>query len=631
MDLISFLTPDIHGNLHALVMVDGKSRLKDVYPIKLKNDAMRAIQEHLAFIRIRPESFRVDGGGEFKGESATGLIDLCTSLGIRLEVVPPGEHEQHGIVERANQTLTRMAAAMLTSAGLGKEYWSYALKYAAYADRYLSSSDDLPSPYRQWHGILEHQPRLTAFGTPLIYRHQEKARQHKLDPRGHRATFLGYANEFGTIYLIDRDAPGEPIRMTVNDLKRTYQEELVVDYYRGEIINPESLILAKNNTTGEITIAEALEQHSPPVLTSIQKAKLQETQEFCSRRRAELHSQTEMTATQVETTILRELRLEEFRQAQLAKSQPQPMDVDQPISTTDCNATSTPTPPPKSKLNRQDKERLQFVDVECSLCQQTQFDGTRSGKSVRDQVQIILCDRCDRGFHVHCLEMHWQPAFSKDSWLCFDCLLPSTRIEIKMKKKKKNNFTPAEVVKHDHDSGLTTVRFAGASDIEQVDLRRFQWRQADSPWIAKVATLQEAEELAFNIPIPKSMQQLSRMPDSEWKRKWQDAALKEMQGMWQRNAWNLIDKIPPQDRGKPILPMVLVFKYKPPKNPGEDGIFKVRCCLLGNRLDKATSSVPAPTPRISTVKFMLSMDKAEHARLGYGCHSSILKRSAERV
>ena len=607
MDLINFLTPDIHGNLHALVMVDGKSRLKDVYPIKLKNDAMRAIQEHLAFIRIRPESFRVDEGGEFKGESATGLIDLCTSLGIRLEVVPPGEHEQHGIVERANQTLTRMAAAMLTSAGLGKEYWSYALKYAAYADRYLSSSDDLPSPYRQWHGILEHQPRLTAFGTPLIYRHQEKARQHKLDPRGHRATFLGYANEFGTIYLIDRDAPGEPIRMTVNDLKRTYQEELVVDYYRGEIINPESLILAKNNTTGEITIAEALEQHSPPMLTSIQKAKLQETQEFCSRRRAELHSQTEMTATQVETTILRELRLEEFRQAQLAKSQPQPMDVDQPISTTDCNTTSTPTPPPKSKLNRQDKERLQFVDVECSLCQQTQFDGTRSGKSVRDQVQIILCDRCDRGFHVHCLEMHWQPAFSKDSWLCFDCLLPSTRIEIKMKKKKKSNFTPAEVVKHDHDSGLTTVRFAGASDIEQVDLRRFQWRQADSPWIAKVATLQEAEELAFNIPIPKSMQQLSRMPDSEWKRKWQDAALKEMQGMWQRNAWKLIDKIPPQDRGKPILPMVLVFKYKPPKNPGEDGIFKVRCCLLGNRLDKATSSVPAPTPRISTVKFMLSM------------------------
>jgi hypothetical protein len=64
-------------------MVDGKSRLKDAYPIKLKNDAMRAIQEHLTFIRIRPmirpESFRVDEGGEFKGESATGLIDLCTS------------------------------------------------------------------------------------------------------------------------------------------------------------------------------------------------------------------------------------------------------------------------------------------------------------------------------------------------------------------------------------------------------------------------------------------------------------------------------------------------------------------------------------------------------------------------
>jgi hypothetical protein len=176
-----------------------------------------------------------------------------------------------------------------------------------------------------------------------------------------------------------------------------------------------------------------------------------------------------------------------------------------------------------------------------------------------------------------------------------------------MKRKKKTSFLPAEVVEHNHDTGLTAVRFAKASDIEQVDLRRFQWRQADAPWVAKVATVQEAEAIAYNIPIPKSMQQLNRMPESEWKKKWQDAALKEMQGMWQRNAWKLIDKVPQQDRGKPILPMVLVFKYKPPKVPGEEGIFKVRCCLLGNRLDKSTSSVPAPTPRISTVKFMLSM------------------------
>jgi hypothetical protein len=75
-----------------------------------------------------------------------------------------------------------MAAAMLMSANLGKEFWSYALKYAAYADRYLSSSDSLPSPYRQWHGILEHQPRLTAFGTPLIYRQQEKSSPAQAGP-----------------------------------------------------------------------------------------------------------------------------------------------------------------------------------------------------------------------------------------------------------------------------------------------------------------------------------------------------------------------------------------------------------------------------------------------------------------
>jgi hypothetical protein len=63
-----------------------------------------------------------------------------------------------------------------------------------------------------------------------------------------------------------------------------------------------------------------------------------------------------------------------------------------------------------------------------------------------------------------------------------------------MRKKKKTSFIPAaEVIEHNHDTGLTAVRFANllnASDTEQVDLRRFQWRQAEAPWIAKVATVQ---------------------------------------------------------------------------------------------------------------------------------------------
>jgi hypothetical protein len=61
--------------------------------------------------------------------------------------------------------------------------------------------------------------------------------------------------------------------------------------------------------------------------------------------------------------------------------------------------------------------------------------------------------------------------------------------------------------------------------------------------------------------------------------------------------------------------MIIIFKYKPPKTEGEEGIFKARCCLLGNRLDKTASSVPAPTPRMTTVRMVLSMAAKQQAHV----------------
>ncbi|MFN9904697.1 MAG: hypothetical protein ACK56F_01060, partial [bacterium] len=119
---------DVHGNMHVLTIVDGKSRLKTVYPMVHKSDAPKAFQKYFAYIRVKPTEIRVDAGGEFQGESATGLIDLCQANCIKLTVVTPHEHQAHGIVERAHQTLLRQAHSMLLAANLGLEYWSYALR-----------------------------------------------------------------------------------------------------------------------------------------------------------------------------------------------------------------------------------------------------------------------------------------------------------------------------------------------------------------------------------------------------------------------------------------------------------------------------------------------------------------------
>jgi hypothetical protein len=57
-DLMNMNVPDVHGNLHSLTIVDGKSRLKTVYPMVHKSDAPKAFQKYFAYIRVKPTEIR---------------------------------------------------------------------------------------------------------------------------------------------------------------------------------------------------------------------------------------------------------------------------------------------------------------------------------------------------------------------------------------------------------------------------------------------------------------------------------------------------------------------------------------------------------------------------------------------
>ncbi len=141
--------------------------------------------------------------------------------------------------------------------------------------------------------------RNIAFGAPLLYRQQEKSKQHKLDARAHPAIFLGFANDHGAVYVLDKAIKSSPIRMTTNDLKRGYCEELVVDYTSGLVINPETLIMPVSaNSTGELSVQEVLAEDSQPPLSPEQEKKLKETMDFFTKRRAELQASTSMTGLQ---------------------------------------------------------------------------------------------------------------------------------------------------------------------------------------------------------------------------------------------------------------------------------------------------------------------------------------------
>jgi hypothetical protein len=85
------------------------------------------------------------------------------------------------------------------------------------------------------------KPNFHAFGAPLIYRQQEPNLQRKLDPRGHRARYLGEAEQHGCVYVLDLDIASTPTRITNSVLRRTYREPLVVDIAAGIIIDPAML------------------------------------------------------------------------------------------------------------------------------------------------------------------------------------------------------------------------------------------------------------------------------------------------------------------------------------------------------------------------------------------------------
>ena len=57
---------------------------------------------------------------------------MALETGYNLEPTAAGAPFQNGLAERPNQTLGNMVRALLYSAGLGPEYWSFSLQHAVY-------------------------------------------------------------------------------------------------------------------------------------------------------------------------------------------------------------------------------------------------------------------------------------------------------------------------------------------------------------------------------------------------------------------------------------------------------------------------------------------------------------------
>jgi hypothetical protein len=185
--------------------------------------------------------------------------------------------------------------------------------------------------------------------------------------------------------------------------------------------------------------------------------------------------------------------------------------------------------------------------------------------------------------------------------------VPGTEIEVQRTGKQKSKYDKATVVTVTDEYGLTEVQYENSTDHDKLDLRRHRWRLQHVRWGTVVANINEAEELINDTVVPKSMQHIGRLTDPKWKQKWIDAAYKEMDGLYfETKMFDIVDKVPEGDKHRTVLPTMLLFKFKPPKSPTDEGVCKCRCVCLGNRLDPS-SRMPAPTPRMPTFRMMLSL------------------------
>jgi hypothetical protein len=210
-DLTGPINPiSISGYLYILSIIDVCSRYVTVYLLKTKSEASHylikfANQFQTKFNR-NIKILRTDGGTEFVNNE---MNQYCHDHGIVHQQTIRHSSHQNGIAERMFYTLLNAVRAMLHTSGLSKQYWDFAVRYAAITRNLSPSTSTKAIPFTAWHGNPSDYSALRPFGSTCVYLVDKEDRQHhNLDGstklvRGQTARLLGFVpNSKGYMLLL---------------------------------------------------------------------------------------------------------------------------------------------------------------------------------------------------------------------------------------------------------------------------------------------------------------------------------------------------------------------------------------------------------------------------------------------
>lgn len=186
-----------------LSIIDRKTRRQWVFLTKTKFPQIDVIRKFLQAHGCKTSTrkiIRTDQGGELWGSQ--DFQRMAKEENYLLESTGAGAPHQNGLVERPNRTLATIMGCLLYNAGLGPQYWSWALLHAVYIKNRLPHRATGTTPYFAWTGTQPDATHMLVFGCPVIVKLRGQKRA-KLDKHTSHGIFLGFTATDHNVYYQD--------------------------------------------------------------------------------------------------------------------------------------------------------------------------------------------------------------------------------------------------------------------------------------------------------------------------------------------------------------------------------------------------------------------------------------------
>lgn len=198
----------VDGKNSYCLIVDRATRYCWVYLSDSKEPPTKAVKLILQKFKnpnVSNHTFRTDNDQGLN--KSTEFRQMLEEQGFTIELTGPDSSDQNVRAERPHQDFGRMMRCALHGAGLGPEFWSFALTHAVHIKNRLWHSSINLSPYEAFTGTRPDLSLLRIFGS-RVYVRDTGLKKAKLDYHTRTGIFLCFSATQKNIYYLD-DATGK--------------------------------------------------------------------------------------------------------------------------------------------------------------------------------------------------------------------------------------------------------------------------------------------------------------------------------------------------------------------------------------------------------------------------------------